>query len=128
MPPSAFHLYSPACLHMFFFALMHLQRYCSTVYRWCWRTGREFPSLLVLLTLKQSCICLVAAYTQILATAMLSANAHRNSQLWSFIQTILWQFTDAHLFLIKPSHSVMYCLQPSGTEVLLLGSQFGLIK
>lgn len=77
---------------------------------------------------KQSRICLVAANTQTLATMMLSANAHLNSQLWSFIQTIIWQFPDAHLFVIEPSHSVLYCLQTSSTETLVLGIQFGLIK
>lgn len=127
-PPSALYLYFPTCLHMMFFAITHPQallQHCLSValetrQRISLPPGSAHP--------KQSCICLVAAYTPILATAMLSANTHPNSQLWSFIQMILWQFPDAHLLIIKPSHSLMYCLQPSSTEILLLGRQFGLIK
>lgn len=115
----------PACVGFCYHALAALLQHCLSVVlearQWISSPpGSAHP--------KQSCVCLVAAYTQILATAMLSANAHLNSQLWSFIQMILWQFTDAHFFIIKPSHSVMYCLQPSSTEILLLRSQFGLIK
>lgn len=118
-------LFSSLPVHVVFCdrAPIALLQHCLV--EWWWRP--ELLCLLVALTLGRAASVLWH-FTQILAMAMLSEKAHWNSQLWSSIWTILVQFPDAYLFIIKPSHSVTSCLQPSSTEILLLEIRFRLIK